>query len=87
MQKASEQIPIKENKKSDTSSAIERMVDAMCKEDRIVLPAPPEPDEMDSFLSLVGFRLKKMSSRTRFETMQKILQLTYDIIIQEIINE
>lgn len=77
----------KKKKKSDTTSAIERVVDAICKEDKIALPPPPEPNEIDSFLSLVGFRLQKMSSQTRFKIMQQILQLTYEIIIQEDINE
>lgn len=49
----------KRRKKSDTTSAIERVVDAICKEDKIALPPPPEPNEIDSFLSLVGFRLQK----------------------------
>lgn len=77
----------KRRKKSDTTSAIERVVDAICKEDKIALPPPPEPNEIDSFLSLVGFRLQKMSSQTRFKIMQQILQLTYEIIIQEGINK
>jgi len=70
-----------------TTSAIEKVIDAICKEDKIVLPPPPEPNEMDSFLSLVGFRLQKKSSKSKFKIMQQILQLTYDIIIQEDINE
>lgn len=77
----------KRRKKSDTTSAIERVIDAICKEDKIALPPPPEPNEIDSFLSLVGFRLQKMSPQTRFKIMQQILQLTYEIIIQEDINE
>lgn len=77
----------KRRKKSDTTSAIERVVNAICKEDKIALPPPPEPNEIDSFLSLVGFRLQKMSSQTRFKIMQQILQLTYEIIIQEGINK
>lgn len=70
-------------KRSDSTSAIEKLADAICKEDKIILFPPPEPNEMDSFLSLVGFRLQKMTSKTRFEIMQKILQLTYEIIIRE----
>lgn len=76
----------KRGKKSD-KSAIERVVDAICKEEKTVLPPPPEPNEMDSFLSLIGFRLNKLSSKTRFQVMQQILQITYDIIIQEDMNE
>jgi len=70
-----------------TTSAIEKVIDAICKEDKIVLPSPPKPNEMDSFLSLVGFRLQKKSSKSKFKIMQQILQLTHDIIIQENINE
>ena len=62
---------------------MERIADAICKESNIVLPPPPELNEIDSFLALLGFRLRKLPPRITLKTMKKILQLTYEVLMEE----
>lgn len=47
------------------------------------LPPPPVPDEIDSFLSMLGCQLRELESRKRRELMRKILNITYDTLTEQ----
>lgn len=60
-------------------TAIERIANALCENNdvSIDLPAPPVPDEVDSFLSMLGCQLRELPLRQRRDTMKQILDITY----------
>ncbi|KYM98503.1 hypothetical protein ALC62_10781 [Cyphomyrmex costatus] len=65
------------------TNALDRIADAFCQSNDFLLPPPPVPDEIDSFLSTVGYRLRRMSPRIQLDTMQNMLDMTYKILISE----
>lgn len=70
------------NNKKD-NSALERIADAFCKrntEAPIILPDPPENDEVDAIVSVVETRLRKLPRNILDDTAQKLFQLTYELI-------
>ncbi|XP_071649498.1 uncharacterized protein [Temnothorax longispinosus] len=70
------------NNKKD-NSALERIADAFCKrntEAPIVLPDPPENDEVDAIVAVVETRLRKLPRNILDDTAQKLFQLTYELI-------
>ncbi|KYN06576.1 hypothetical protein ALC62_02471, partial [Cyphomyrmex costatus] len=70
--------------KNDASrTALEKIANAICNQNKVTLPPPPESDEIDYFLTLLGCRLQKILPKTRLEIMQKVLQLTYEILMNE----
>lgn len=73
----------KKARKEETTNAIERIADAICQPNDFLLPPPPMPDEIDSFLSTVGHRLRRMSPRVQLDIMQKIFDITYRALISE----
>lgn len=65
-------------------SAINRIADAMCKEEpNIVLPAPPQPDEVDSMLHAAGLQLRRMSYKRRMQTLLDIMQMVHTRLMEE----
>lgn len=65
-------------------SAINRIADAMCREEpNIVLPAPPQPDEVDSMLHAAGLQLRRMSYRKRMQTLLDIMQMVHTRLMEE----
>ncbi|XP_036147003.1 uncharacterized protein LOC118647022 isoform X2 [Monomorium pharaonis] len=73
----------KKPRKEETTNAIERIADAICQPNDFLLPSPPMPDEIDSFLSTVGHRLRRMSPRVQLDLMQEIFDITYRALISK----
>ncbi|XP_066592982.1 uncharacterized protein [Prorops nasuta] len=67
------------NKRAETNTAsiLERIADSLSQNTQIQLSPPPEPDEVDSFLSLVGSRIRRLPPSEQLDTMQEILELTF----------
>lgn len=69
-------------------SAINRIADAMCREEpNIVLPAPPQPDEVDSMLHAAGLQLRRMPYKKRMQTLLDIVQMVHTRLMEEDIEE
>ncbi|XP_036145353.1 uncharacterized protein LOC105840889 [Monomorium pharaonis] len=61
---------------NEAINAINRIADAMCREEaNIVLPAPPQP-EVDSILHAAELQLRRMPCRRQMQTLLDILQMT-----------
>lgn len=75
-------MPIKRKKSSgQQSSVLERIADSLCQPPTpFVIPIPPKIDEIDSTLSVIGSRLRQMDRETQLDTVQQIMNLTYEIL-------
>ncbi|XP_077264785.1 uncharacterized protein LOC143898874 isoform X2 [Temnothorax americanus] len=72
----------------EAESAINRIADAMCRENpNIVLPAPPQPDEVDSMLHAAGLQLRRLSYRRRMQTLFDIVEMVHIRLMDENIEE
>jgi len=75
----------KKSENPTEKSAIDRIADALCDVSNNnvyndILPSPPEPDDIDSFLNLLGSRIRCLSEVQKQKAFQKHLELSYDML-------
>lgn len=60
----------------------------MCREEpNIVLPTPPQPDEVDSMLHAAGLQLRRMPYKKRMHILLDIVQMVHTRLMEEVIEE
>ncbi|XP_024878858.1 uncharacterized protein LOC112459124 [Temnothorax curvispinosus] len=73
----------KRKRQNDLSdNALERIADALStnQETTISVPPPPQVDEIDAFLIMLGHRIKKLPQEKQMEAMQNHLQLSFNYL-------
>lgn len=70
----------KRSDNDDTANAMNRIAEAICRPNNLILPPPPELDDVDSFLIAIGHNLKKLPTLSRLEVIQQFLKITYDAL-------
>ncbi|XP_011166303.1 uncharacterized protein LOC105200446 isoform X2 [Solenopsis invicta] len=71
----------KKPRNEGNTNGLERIT--LCQSNNDFFSSPPSvPDEIDSFLSSVGHRLRRMPSREQLDIMQQIFDITYRALIK-----
>ncbi|XP_067214639.1 uncharacterized protein [Linepithema humile] len=76
--------PKKKKNMGQQPSALERIADSLCQPPTpFVIPSAPKPDEIDSTLAVIGCRLRLMNRKNQLDVIQRIMNLTYNVLQKE----
>lgn len=74
----------KSNKGFEATDAIEKIAEALSQpRTPLQLPPPHEDDEVDGFLTMLGFQLRKLNRNRQAQAMLQMHKIIFDISLSE----